>query len=279
VAMTSSTDVPGPLTKTVEDASTVMQVISGKDKKDATTAETDDWKFLKDDLKGMKIGIPMEYFQKGISAGVLDVINNSIEQLKEMGAEFVDVSLPHTKYAVSVYYIITPAEVSSNLARFDGMRYGFSEEEANTLADVYLKNRGEGFGAEAKRRIMLGTYILSAGHFDSYYQQAQKVRIKITKEMIDVFKSVDCMLTPTSPHTAFDIGKQDNDPLKMYLEDVFLASSSLAGLPAISVPAGFSEGLPVGMQLIGNKFEEDKILNIGHSYQKVTNYHLEKPKL
>jgi len=286
IAMTSSTDVPGPLTKTVEDAGIVMEAISGPDKKDATTIKQDNsfseneykQSLKKENIKGTRIGLPMEYFEAGISEDVRKTINEAIQKLKELGAEFIDISLPHTKYAVSVYYIITPAEVSSNLARFDGIRYGFSVEQVETLQELYFKNRGGGFGAEAKRRIILGTYILSSGHFDAYYKQAQKVRIKITEEMIDIFNSVDCLLTPTSPHTAFLLGGQDKDPLKMYLEDVFLAGVSLAGLPAISIPVGFSNNLPIGVQLIGNKFNENKILNIGHHYQMVTDHHLKKPK-
>lgn len=279
IAMTSSTDVPGPLTKTVEDAGIVMESVSGKDKKDATTVERGEFRFKRSGIKGMKIGLPIEYFGEGISVGVKKRIEEAIKKLKEMGVDFVDVSLPHTKYAVSVYYIITPAEVSSNLARFDGLRYGFSDKEINNLKEAYLRNRGCGFGSEAKRRIMLGTYILSSGNLDAYYKQAQKVRLKITKEMKAVFDSVDCLLTPASPHTAFNIGGQDKDPLKMYLEDVFLAGPSLSGLPAISVPIGFSDDLPVGMQLIGGEFKENKILNIGYNYQLATDHHKEKPQL
>lgn len=280
IAMTSSTDVPGPITKSAEDAAIVMEAISGKDDQDATTTDAADFKFTENnDIKGLKIGLPIEYFSSGISVGVKEKIDEAIQKLKDLGAEFVDVSLPYTKYAVSVYYIITPAEVSSNLARFDGLRYGFSDKDLKSLEDIYLKNRGGGFGPEAKRRIMLGTYILSSGYLDAYYRQAQKVRVKITKEMTDVLRSVDCLLTPSSPHVAFYIGGQDNDPLKMYLEDIFMCGPSLAGLPAVSVPIGFSDGLPVGMQLIGGNLSEDKILNIGHVYQLNTDHHKKRADL
>lgn len=282
MAMTSSTDVPGPITKTVEDAAIVEEVISGVDKQDSTTVDIKVDNYIKElggDVKGMTIGLPKEYFIDGIQKEVKEAIDVAIEKLKSMGVKFVEVSLPHTKYAVPVYYIITPSEISSNLARFDGIRYGLHDGEAKSLADVYAKTRGKGFGPEAKRRIMLGTYALSAGYYDAYYLRAQKVRTKIKEEMDSVLEKVDCLLTPTAPHTAFKIGEQAGDPLKMYLEDIFVGGASLAGLPAISVPAGFANELPVGMQLIGKRFGEAKILKLAHHYQEATDWHKREIKI
>ncbi|MCK4554613.1 Asp-tRNA(Asn)/Glu-tRNA(Gln) amidotransferase subunit GatA, partial [Candidatus Parcubacteria bacterium] len=201
------------------------------------------------------------------------------KKFEEMGAEIVEVSLPHTKYAVPVYYIITPSEISSNLARFDGIRYGLSENNVKSLAEVYFKSRGKGFGAEAKRRIMLGTYVLSAGYYDAYYLQAQKVRTKIVQEFDQVLNDVDVLATPASPNTAFKIGEKSNDPLEMYLEDIFVSPSSLAGLPAISVPCGFADGLPVGMQIIGRRFDEKTVLRVCNSYEQATDWHKQKAEL
>ncbi len=282
IAMTSSTDVPGPLTKTTEDAALVLSAIAGKDKNDATTVknEVPEYANIIDmDIQGLKIGLPQEYFSKELDEGVAAVINEAVEKLKSLGVEFRKVSLPHTKYAVAVYYIITPSEISSNLARFDGIRYGFSDKESRDLMEIYTNSRGQGFGSEAKRRIMIGTYALSAGYFDAYYLQAQKVRTIISKEMDEILKEVDCLLTPTTAGTAFKIGEQAEDPLKMYLEDIFVTGASLAGLPAISVPAGFYNSLPVGMQFIGRRLDEETILRLGHQWQRISNYHQEQPKL
>ena len=285
IAMTSSTDVPGVIAKTVEDAAIVERVVAGKDKHDSTTvdAQVEDYPAnLEKDIKGMKIGIPKEYFIEGIHGGVLAAVNKAIEKYKELGVEFKEISLPHTKYAIPVYYIITPSEVSSNLARFDGIRYGLSDQEVKNLFDIYAKSRGKGFGPEAKRRIMLGTYALSAGYYDAYYLQAQKVRTKIREELYEALEDVDCVLTPTAPHPAFKIGKQADDPLKNYLEDIFMAGPSLAGLPAISVPCGFTKAddgekeLPVGMQLIGKRLDEKTIFRAAHHYQLATEWHLRK---
>ncbi len=284
IAMTSSTDVPGPLTKTVEDASIVLKAIDGIDENDATTLKSEkiDFNVLDDksenNLKGIKIGLPKEYFGEGIDKDVLKIMKEAQEKLKKQGAEFIDISLPHTKYGVSVYYIITPSEVSSNLARFDGIRYGFSDQESRELIDVYKKSRGVGFGPEAKRRIMLGTYVLSAGYFDAYYLKAQKVRTIIREEMDKALEKVDCILTPTSPHPAFKIGEQSDDPVKMYLEDIFVTNASLTGLPAISVPAGFSDNLPVGLQLITKRFKEDKLFHIASVFEKEVDLK-QKPEL
>ena len=294
IAMTSSTDVPGPLTKTVEDAALVLSVIAGVDANDATTVneKIDDYqKIMKQDLPGLKIGLPQEYFIKGIAKGVKLAIEQAIAEYKKLGVEFVEISLPHTKYGVPVYYIITPSEISSNLARFDGIKYGLSimknppqppfvkgGENAGDLMEVYTKSRGKGFGPEAKRRIMLGTYALSAGYYDAYYLQAQKVRTKIRQELDKALQTVDCLLTPTAPHTAFKIGEKSDDPLKMYLEDIFVTNASLAGLPAISLPGGFDNNMPVGLQLIGKRFDEAILFRLGYNYQQATSWHKEKSK-
>ena len=270
IAMTSSTDVPGPMTKSVEDAMMVLQVIAGVDKNDATTAKEkiDNYqKLIKKDLNGIKIGLPKEYFIKGVDKGVKQLIEQAIEEFKKIGVKFVEISLPYTKYSIPVYYIITSSEISSNLARFDGIKYGLSISK-NDLMDVYLKSRSNGFGPEAKRRIMLGTYALSAGYYDAYYLQAQKVRTKIKKEMDEALEKVDCLLTPTVPHVAFKINAKQ-DPLKMYLEDIFVTGASLAGLPAISIPCGFDHKLPVGLQLIGKRFDEAILLRLGYNFQKI----------
>ncbi len=271
IAMTSSTDVPGPLTKDSRDAALVLQEIAGRDKRDATTPDVEVGAYendLAEDIKGLTIGLPIEYFQEQADKEVLSLVKKAVEKLKELGAEVREVSLPHTKYTVPTYYIITPSEISANLARFDGIRYGFRQEEnIQGLDDVYRKSREGGFGPEVKRRIMLGTYALSAGYRDAYYLQAQKVRTKIKEEMDEVLEKVDCLLTPTSPHVAFKIGEQADDPLQMYLEDVFVSGASLAGLPAISIPCGFSRNMPVGMQIIGKRFDEQTLFDVSYNYQ------------
>ena len=278
IAMTSSTDVPGPLAKTVEDAKTVMNTIAGVDKNDATAVNVKDTSYIAD-VKGKKIGIPKECFDKGLDDNIKKFVMQAVVEYEKKGCEIVDVSLPHNKYGVAVYYIITPSEISSNLARFDSIRYGFSDKESKELIDIYKKSRGRGFGAEVKRRIMLGTYVLSAGYFDAYYLRAQKVRTIIREEFDQVLNEVDCIITPTGPHTAFKIGEQSSDPLKMYLEDIYVSGASLAGLPAISIPVGFSKGLPVGMQIIGKRFAESALYNIGSAFQSATDYHRQKPEL
>lgn len=292
IAMTSSTDVPGPITKTVEDAALVEQIIAGADKNDATTFPEkvpDYYIEAHKELAGITIGLPKEYFISGTEKEVAQAVETAIMKLKEMGAKFKEVSLPTTKYGIPVYYIITPCEVSSNLARFDGIKYGHSEvrEKNNThnLFDIYAKSRGNGFGPEAKRRIMLGTYALSAGYYDAYYLKAQKVRTKIKEEMDEALKEVDCLLTPVSPHPAFKIGDQSADPLKMYLEDIFVTGASLAGLPAMAIPCGFAKprdgevAMPVGLQLIGRRFDEATLFRVGHNYQKATDWHKKKAKI
>jgi len=271
MAMTSSTDVIGPLTKTVEDAALVLQVIAGGDNQDATVSQAKVptyQKSFKKSIKGLKVGLPVEYFDKSLNSGVRSVVMAAAKELERQGAELIDISLPHTKYGVAVYYIITPAEISSNLARLDGLRYGFSAEISKKILDVYQNNRGQGLGPEAKRRIMLGTYVLSAGYYDAYYKKAEAVRSIIKREFQAAFKQVDVILTPTAPHPAFKLGEQINDPLQMYLEDIFVTGASLAGLPALSLPADLVNGLPVGLQLIADKFNEAVLFQVGSNYQQ-----------
>jgi aspartyl-tRNA(Asn)/glutamyl-tRNA(Gln) amidotransferase subunit A len=293
MSMTSSTDVPGPLTKTVEDAGLVMEVIAGHDKYDATTPEEpvpDYGREIKNSplsrgvaegrgvLSGLKIGLPIENNSEGLSEGVKKALEEAKVKFVELGAEIIEISLPHSKYAIPVYYIITPSEISSNLARFDGIKYGLSVNGQNLL-EVYAKSRGAGFGREPKRRIMLGTYVLSAGYRDAYYWKAQKVRTKIKEELDYALKEVDVILTPTQPTAAYKIGAYSADPLQMYLEDSFVAPASLAGLPAISVPAGFENGLPLGLQIIGPRFGEGKILRTASAYQQTTDWHEKRAQI
>ena len=282
MAMTSSTDTPGVIAKTFEDAAIVAQAMAGRDEHDASTIDAQVPNYsesINNDIKGLKIGLPDEYFKEGLDKEVRARIDEAIEVFKKMGAEFKPVSLPYTKYAVPVYYIITPSEISSNLARFDGIKYGFSDKTAEELKDVYAKSRDKGFGAETKRRIMIGTYALSAGYRDAYYLQAQKVRTKIKEEMDQVLSEIDVLLTPVQPTTAFKIGEYEDDPVKAYLEDIYVASASLAGLPGFSVPCGFVDGLPTAFQLIGKRLDEEKLFNIANEYQKQTEFHKQKPKL
>ncbi|MCF7820588.1 MAG: Asp-tRNA(Asn)/Glu-tRNA(Gln) amidotransferase subunit GatA [Candidatus Pacebacteria bacterium] len=279
IAMTSSTDVIGPLTKSALDAEMVFSVISGKDEKDSTSYDNlhSSREFVSDISKVSKIGWVKEH-EKDLSPEVKEALLKTRKKLESLGATFIDISLPNIKYAVPVYYIITPAEVSSNLARFDGLRFGFSKSEASNLKDYYLQTRGEGFGPEAKRRIMLGTYVLSAGYFDAYYLQAQRVRENIISDFDKVFSEVDLILTPSATGPAFRFGEKTN-PLDMYIEDKFLAGPSLAGLPSISLPTETVKDLPFGFQLVGSKSGEDMILKVAKSFQENTNYHLEKPSL
>ncbi len=281
MSMTSSTDCLSIVAKTVADAAIVLKEIAGKDKKDSTTLNipVDDYfsGLENSEVKNLKIGVPEEYFTEGMNQEVEQAVKNAILKFKELGAEIVPVSLPHTKYAVPVYYIITPSEISSNLARYDGIRYAKTQNpkpKTQNLLDSYLELRGEGFGAEAKRRIMLGTYVLSAGYYDAYYLKAQKVRTLIKKDFEEVFKKVDILATPVSPSVAFKIGDCSDDPLEMYLKDIFVSAVSLAGLPAISVPCGFAKPedgnkeMPIGMQIIGKPFDEKTILRAASIYEK-----------
>ena len=280
MAMTSSLDQIGPLSKTVEDAAIIFKAIAGQDPLDATSVAASYGEDLTnpdfEKIKKLTVGIPDEYFIDGISPEVSTAVENAIEKIKSLGLHFKKISLPHTRYALSTYYIIVPAEVSSNLARFDGIRYGGTstpaERAAMNLSDLYVKTRGAGFGAETKRRVMLGTYVLSAGYYDAYYEKAQRVRRLISEDFEHAFESVDVILTPVVPSTAFKIGEKMNDPLTMYLSDIFTIPTNLAGLPGLSLPAKKEwapHELPVGFQLIGKKWREADILGIGQFYEKI----------
>ncbi len=283
VAFASSLDQIGPLTKNVTDCALLLQAISGHDVKDSTSfnIQVPDYRgYLLNDLKGLKIGVPHEYFGEGLDEGVEEKVQQSLSFFQNLGAEIEKVNLPHTEYAVATYYILATAEASSNLARYDGVRYGFREEEFNDLIDMYEKSKQKGFGAEVKRRIMLGTYVLSSGYYDAYYLKAQKVRTLIKKDFEKAFQKIDILLTPTTPIPAFKIGEKINDPLQMYLLDIFTISANLAGIPAISIPCGFSgKGLPIGLQLLADHFQEEKILQAAYAFEQNFDIQKDRPPL
>ncbi len=276
-AMTSSLDQAGPLTKSVEDAALILKIIAGEDGFDATAAALpvpDYLEFLSEDIKGLTVGLPKEYFDPDLDREIKEAMRQAIKQLEFLGAKITEVSLPHTVYALPAYYILMPAEVSSNLARFDGIRYGYSSALAGALPEVYQRSREEGFGSEVKRRIATGTYVLSSGYQEAYYQQAKKVQALIKKEYQEIFKQVDVLLTPTTPTPAFKLGEKITDPLTMYLADVYTVSANIAGLCGISVPCGFSAaGLPLGMQILAKAFNEATLLKVAYNYQEATGWH------
>jgi aspartyl-tRNA(Asn)/glutamyl-tRNA(Gln) amidotransferase subunit A len=282
VAFASSLDQIGPLTKDVEDSTLLMNIIAGHDANDATSADIpvpDYTKSLINDVKGLKIGIPKEYFVEGIHPEVKKSIEEAINKLKSLGAIIKEVSLPHTEYAVPVYYIVATAEASSNLARFDGVQYGLRVKTDNMI-DMYKKTRGAGFGEEAKRRVLLGTFVLSHGYYDAYYLRALKVRTMIKEDFDRVFKECDCIVAPTAPTPAFKIGEKTGDPLSMYLSDIYTISVNLAGIPAISVPCGFTKsGLPVGLQIMAKPFAEEVLFRAAYTYEQNTEWHKQRPKL
>lgn len=282
IAFASSLDQIGPLTQDVTDCALVMNAIAGHDPRDSTSVSgpvPDFTKCLKTDLKGLRLGIPREYFVEGLQAEVAAAINTAVKKLEELGATIDrDISLPHTRYALAVYYIIAPSEASANLARYDGVKYGFSYQQTDSMWEAMEKTRGFGFGPEVKRRIMLGTYALSAGYYDAYYLKAQKVRTIIRREFDEAFSKVDALITPTSPTVPFKIGEKTADPLQMYLSDICTIPVNIAGVPAISIPAGFAGGLPVGMQIIGKPFAEETILRTAYAYEQATEWHKQKPK-
>ena len=275
VAFASSLDQAGPMTRDVKDCSLLFEVMSSYDQKDSTSVDFKRGNYLKElnnSIKGKKIGIPKEYRVEDMPKEIEDLWQKGINIIKEAGAEIVNISLPNTKYALPAYYIVAPAEASSNLARYDGVKYGFRSKGEN-LIDMYEKTRSEGFGNEVKRRIMIGTYVLSSGYYDAYYLKAQKVRKLIKNDFDEIYKKVDAILTPSTPSSAFKIGEKTNDPVSMYLNDIFTVPINLAGLPAISIPAGLdSKGYPLGLQIIGKAFEEQNILNIAYSMEKEINF-------
>ncbi|HSA58948.1 MAG TPA: Asp-tRNA(Asn)/Glu-tRNA(Gln) amidotransferase subunit GatA [bacterium] len=283
VAFASSLDQVGPLTKDVTDAAILLNALAGHDPKDSTSLNLpvpDYTKALQKDLKGWKVGIPKEYFIGGTDAEVAKALQTAIETVKKLGAECVDVTLPHTDYGVPTYYILATAEASSNLARYDGIRFGYRNREAKDLTSLYKKSRSEGFGPEVKRRIMLGTYVLSAGYYDAYYLRGQKVRTLIRRDFEKAFEKCDVILTPVSPTPAWKVGEKVSDPLKMYLSDIFTINVNLAGLPGMSLPCGFTQsGLPIGMQLIAKHFEEERMFRVAYAYEQANKWHQRRPKL
>ncbi len=283
VAFASSLDQIGPLTQDVTDCALVMNAIAGYDSRDSTSvpyATPDYTQCLVPDLKGLHIGIPKEYFVEGMQVEVAAVMKAAVNKLVELGAKVDwEVSLPHTPYALAVYYIIAPSEASANLARYDGVKYGFSYQEAKTMWEAMEKTRQYGFGAEVKRRIMLGTYALSTGYYDAYYLKAQKVRTLIRREFDQAFEKYDVLVTPTSPTVPFKIGEKADNPVQMYLSDVCTLPINIAGVPAISIPAGFADGLPVGMQIIGKPFNEETLLKVAYAYEQATEWHKKRPQI
>ncbi len=280
IAFASSLDQAGPMAKSAEDLALMMNVMAGFDSRDSTSLQREKEDYTRDlnlPLAGLKIGLPKEYFADGLDAGVAQVIQDAIAEYRKLGAETVEISLPNTRLSIPVYYVLAPAEASSNLSRFDGVRYGYRAPEYTDLADMYCKTRAQGFGAEVKRRILVGTYVLSAGYYDAYYLKAQKIRRLIAQDFEQAFKQCDVIMGPAAPGTAFKAGEKTNDPVAMYLEDLYTIAVNLAGLPGMSIPAGFANGLPVGLQVIGNYFSESRMLGIGHAYQQATDWHLRMP--
>ncbi len=284
IAMASSLDQIGPFARTVEDAALLFDAIKGSDSRDGSSAGAHGDPLaphISESIKGLRIGVPKEYFGEGMDPDVEQAVRAALAEYEKLGATLVDVALPHTRYALSVYYIIMPAEVSSNLARFDGIRYGFSAAEAKSLRETYTRSRAEGFGAEARRRIMLGTYVLAAGYHDAYYKQAQKVRELVRNDFYDAFRSCDVIATPTSPILPFALGEKIDDPLTMYLADIFTVSANIAGVPGISLPCGFAvrdgKELPIGLQLLGRHFDEATLLRAAHAYERATEWHTKSP--
>jgi aspartyl-tRNA(Asn)/glutamyl-tRNA(Gln) amidotransferase subunit A len=281
VAYASSLDQIGPLAWTVEDLALLLQVIAGQDPLDSTSADEplpDYRAAMTGDIRGLRIGVPGEYFGEGLAPGVAQAIDQAIQTMRDMGAQIVNVTLPHTRYALPAYYLIAPAEASANLARYDGVRYG-SRAEGDSMWDEIERTRGDLFGPEVRRRIMLGTYALSAGYYEAYYKRAQQVRTLIRRDFQEAFDHVDVMAMPTSPTVAFLIGQKVDDPLAMYLTDVYTLTANMAGIPGLVVPCGFSEGLPVGLQLLGQSFDEPLLLRVGDAYQRVTDWHKYRPNL
>lgn len=282
IAFASSLDQAGPMARSAEDLALMMNVMAGFDERDSTSLqrEVEDYtRSLAQPLKGLRIGLPKEFFGEGLSADVGKAVAAAIDEYKKLGATIVDISLPNSKLSIPVYYVLAPAEASSNLSRFDGVRYGHRAQEYNDLAEMYEKSRSEGFGAEVKRRIMIGTYVLSHGYYDAYYLKAQKIRRLIAQDFVEAYKQCDVIMGPTSPTTAFNLGEKGDDPVQMYLSDIYTIAVNLAGLPGMSIPCGFGgNGMPVGLQIIGNYFDEARMLNVAHQYQLATDWHTRAPQ-
>ncbi|TBR44771.1 Asp-tRNA(Asn)/Glu-tRNA(Gln) amidotransferase subunit GatA [Marinomonas agarivorans] len=282
VAFASSLDQAGPMARSAEDCAYIMNAIAGFDTQDSTSSEqaTDDYvDTLSQPLQGLKIGLPKEYFDSTLNDDIKNTLMTAIKEFEKLGATIKEISLPNLKLSIPSYYVIAPSEASSNLSRFDGVRYGHRCENPKDLLDMYMRSRAEGFGQEVQKRIMVGTYALSEGYYDAYYLKAQRIRRLIKQDFVNALAEVDVIMGPVAPTTAFDIGSKTNDPVAMYLEDIYTLSVNLAGIPAMSVPAGFDNGMPVGLQIMGNYFAEAKLLNIAHQYQQVTDWHLQNPNL
>lgn len=281
IAFASSLDQAGPMARSAEDLALMLNVMVGFDERDSTSLQRESEDYLRDlekPLTGLRIGLPKEYFDQGLSSDISDAVEKAIDQYQKLGAKIVEVSLPNASLSIPVYYVIAPAEASSNLSRFDGVRYGYRAEQYVNLDDMYKKTRAQGFGREVKRRILIGTYVLSHGYYDAYYIKAQKLRRLIANDFMNVFKQCDVLMGPTTPTVAFDLGEKNNDPIQMYLSDIYTSSVNLAGLPGMSIPIGFGrKGRPIGLHIIGNYFKEAQMLNVAHQYQKVTDWHLKTP--
>ncbi len=281
IAFASSLDQAGPMAPSAEDCAILLNTMASYDPKDSTSVahKIEDYTTsLNNSIDGLKIGIPKEFFDDGLDTSVQKIIEDALNEYKKLGAEIIEISLPNSELAIPVYYVIAPAEASSNLSRYDGVRYGYRTQEYDDLMDMYFKTRQEGFGDEVKRRILIGTYVLSAGYYDAYYLKAQKIRRLISDDFKQAFKKCDVIMGPSAPSVAFGSGEKKEDPLAMYLQDIYTISTNLAGLPAMSIPAGLVKNLPVGLQLIGNYFEEGRLLNIAHQFQLNSDWHLKTPK-
>ena len=279
ISIASSLDQIGPITRTAEDAKLALGVLEGQDPLDSTSADAKRYVWVAPtSLKGVRLGVPKEYFVGGLDEEVERTVKQAMAKFESLGAELVEVSLPSTRHALAVYYVLMPSEVSANLARYDGMRFGYSANAAN-LHETYLKTRGEGFGAEVRRRILIGTYALSSGYYDAYYLQAQKVRTRMCREFAAALSGVDCLISPTSPSVAWDLGEKFDDPIAMYLSDIYTVSVNVVGAPAVSIPCGLAQNLPVGLQIIGRQFEDDRVLGIARLFQAATDHHAARPMI
>jgi len=280
IAFASSLDQCGPMAKSAADLALLLNVVAGFDARDATSLDRQKEDYTRDlerPIAGLRIGLPREFFSGGLAPDVAAAVETAVAEFANLGCQVVEISLPRSRLAVPAYYVLAPAEASSNLARFDGVRYGFRAPEYSDLRDMYMKTRAQGFGAEVKRRILIGTYVLSHGYYDAYYLQAQKVRRLIAQDFADAFRRCDVIMGPTSPTTAFKLGAKTADPVQMYLNDIYTIPAPLAGIPALSIPCGFGDGLPVGLQIMGNYFAEARLLNLAHQYQRATDWHLQMP--
>jgi aspartyl-tRNA(Asn)/glutamyl-tRNA(Gln) amidotransferase subunit A len=282
IAFASSLDQAGPMARSAEDLALMLNVMAGFDERDSTSLQRDKEDYtrtLEQPLKGLRIGLPREFFGAGLSVDVGQAVEAAIAEYKKLGATVLDISLPNSRLSIPVYYVLAPAEASSNLSRFDGVRYGHRAAEYTDLADMYEKSRTQGFGDEVKRRILIGTYVLSHGYYDAYYLQAQKIRRLIAQDFVEAYKQCDVIMGPTTPTTAFNLGEKGGDPVQMYLSDIYTIAVNLAGLPGMSIPCGFgANGMPVGLQIIGNYFDEARMLNVAHQYQLATDHHVRAPQ-